>query len=240
MKKQYIAVIDSGIGGLTTLFELQKNIKNVNFLYYGDNFNAPYGNRVSLDLENLLKNAIDKVLQYNVNCIVVACNTLSVSVLEKLRDYCPVAMFGIYPPVEIALLSNKTTLLLATVKTAEKFTSINNFTSLGLPNLAKDIENNIFNLEKVCIKDHLKPLGCKSGFNTLILGCTHYNFIKNEIINHLKPQLTICGNVYTVNKVKEYIKFKNRLEITNENNIVFIGENKKFNKIAYKIYSNRQ
>ena len=53
MDNQYIAVMDSGIGGISVLTELIKNFPNQNFLYFGDNDNAPYGNRSKQDLLNL-------------------------------------------------------------------------------------------------------------------------------------------------------------------------------------------
>ncbi|MBR5191781.1 MAG: aspartate/glutamate racemase family protein [Clostridia bacterium] len=237
MKKQYVAVLDSGIGGLTTLYELVKTLPNENFLYYGDNYNAPYGNRVKGDLISLLKNSLDKVLQFDLKCIVVACNTLSVSALEYVRNYSPIETFGIYPPVEKAIISGEKTLLLATAKTAKNYKSNNLFLSFGLVNLAKDIEDNIFNLERINVQNHLKPLGQINEINTLILGCTHYNFIKNEIINHLKPQLTICGNKYLLKNVENFIKSQKHKEKSSENEILFIGDNADFNKKVYFHYA---
>ena len=79
MNNQYIAVIDSGIGGISVLRELIKSFPCEKFLYFGDNKNTPYGNKSKRDLLNLAIHNINILKSYPIKAIVLACNTLSVN-----------------------------------------------------------------------------------------------------------------------------------------------------------------
>ena len=186
MIDSYIAVIDSGIGGISVLKELVKNFPTERFLYFGDNFNAPYGNKGRKELLSLTLSNLNIILRYNVKAIVLACNTLSVNVLGELMNFSPVQVFGTFPPVENFLIKGKRGLLLATERTAEKYRGIRNLHSVGLKKLVIDIEKNAFNLTDLNFEKHLFDsvgdfVDKKGFYDVVILGCTHYVFIKNKI-----------------------------------------------------------
>ena len=83
MNNDYIAVLDSGIGGISVLNELLKLMPNQNFIYFGDNKNAPYGSKNLKTLLELTKSNLDYLTSsFNLKGLVLGCNTLSVNFLS--------------------------------------------------------------------------------------------------------------------------------------------------------------
>lgn len=239
MNSGYIAVLDSGIGGISVLKKLEKAFPFENFLYFGDNLNSPYGNRSRQNLLSLAIHNIDIIKTYPLKMLVLACNTLSVNILNEIKEYSNMVVFGIFPPVESLMCSGKKTILLSTVKTSQIFKSKNGFESVGFYDLASDIERNLFCLEKVnflnCKTNAFLDLKkCKKGdFQNVILGCTHYNFIKNQIVNHFQPQNVYDGTDNLISQMQKVIKKPKSLEKHCRNKTLFIGENAKLNQIFY-------
>lgn len=231
MNDGYIAVLDSGIGGISLLIELIKVLPNERYLYLGDNKNAPYGNKSVRELMNITEKNIDFIKQYNIKALALGCNTLSVLLLDKIKAYADLPVFGVFPPVEKAMCENELVMLLATTGTAKKYENIQTVKAVGLPNLAREIEKNAFCLEKVDFAKEMKGV-CneKMLFQTLILGCTHYNFLKNKIIDHLKPQKVLNGEYFTAKMIKKFIKSNKSLENNKGFSVLFIGENADFNR----------
>lgn len=243
MKEQYIAVLDSGIGGISVLNEMIKIMPNEKYLYFGDNKNAPYGNRTEKSLKDITFKNIDAIKQYNIKALVVGCNTLSTTILPQISEYASVATFGVFPPVESSIVNGERTLLLCTNKTAEKYKNIKEVTVVGLERLANDIEQNLSNLDAVDFITNIEQYSrvfCgnlssdKCCYDTIILGCTHYVFIKNKIFNHFRPRKMICGEIFTAKVVYEFLKNTKSLEKYKRFSIDFLGESAKINEEFYK------
>ena len=240
MDNQYIAVMDSGIGGISVLTELVKYFPNQNFLYFGDNDNAPYGNRSKQDLLNLTIHNIDTLKLYPIKAIVLACNTLSVNLIKQISEYSNLKTFGIFPPVESCEVMGKKTVLLATQRTCLNYKDSALFKTVGFYDLAKKIEDNIFNPNKINIlscayKSELCLANKKKGeFYNLIIGCTHYNFIKNEIIDHFQPQKVFDGTKNLILQMNKYFKNKKTLVNSYQKQILFVGKNAKINEKIFK------
>lgn len=242
MKDGYVALLDSGIGGISLLKELIKIMPNEKYLYFGDNDNAPYGSKNLATLRDLTLKNIDYIKQYNIKALVVACNTLSVNLLEDISAYSGLKTFGVFPPVERALMSGRNCLLLATERTAENFKNIKGITSLGLKNLASEIENNATRLNQLNVQGMFSPykdnIKTEKGFyDVVILGCTHYFFIKDKIFDHFRPQKIIYGESFTANKVKNYFLSTKTLGNYKRKTVLFIGKNAQKNKQFYDFYS---
>ena len=253
MKKQYIAVIDSGIGGISALTELDKTLSGENFLYLGDNDNAPYGTRTKDDLLGITVNNIEYLKGLGeLKAIVLGCNTLSVGLLDKIRYYCePIPVFGVFPPVETAALSGKKSLLLATPLTAEKYTceKKRGVSVIGLPRLAKTIEEHAFGLESVAADGEIDEAMFLAGlekdnragaFENIILGCTHYSFIKNKISDHFKPKRILNGVEYTAKTAAAVLKTKKSSVNNCRNSVLFVGKNSELNRLFYEKVVKRQ
>ncbi len=266
MNKGYVAIMDSGIGGLSVLAELKKRLPNESFIYFGDNENAPYGCRSEIDLLGLTMENLQVLKKYPLKCVVLGCNTLSTTIIRELSYYNPeIKFFGTYPPVEINQIRNRKVLLICTSNTAKKYKVSDNVCVLPTKNLAYDIERNIYNLNKVDFSKHVTDafndvygknlsnnlLTTKDAqmttknlkmifdhqlryFEVVILGCTHYFFIKNKIFDHFRPHIILGGESFTANKVKQYLQNDKRLEKHCKNQTIFIGKSAKLNKRVFE------
>lgn len=223
-----VAVLDSGIGGISTLNELVKALPNQRFIYYGDNKNAPYGNKSKKYLTNRAFQIIDGLKAYNLKAIVLACGTLSSVAINQIKNRYAIKVFGVVPPLDEENCIKKKTLLLATENTAKKYKNIKGLVSVGLPKLATDIEKNKFCLERVNVIEHIKDAGLgdieKGYFDSVILGCTHYIFVKNKIFNHFCPQKITSGNVLTAKLLSDYLQSEKSLVKTKGNQVLFLGD----------------
>ncbi len=247
MKEGYIAVLDSGIGGISVLKLLVNVMPYERYIYLGDNDNAPYGNLSNMQLSLLMSKNIDVLRNFPLKAIVLGCNTLSVRIREFICEYSGVKTFGVFPPVESVLNKDKKTLLLSTVKTAQIYNhiykGIKNFTAIGLKNLASNIEKNCFNLNRVDLTENLSTenivvygdyVNSKSYYDNVILGCTHYFFIKNKIINHFCPQKIFSGEIFAVNALASFLKNQKSLANFRRNDIIFMGNNADKNKNIFE------
>ena len=230
MNNEYIAIFDSGIGGFSCLISAAKKLYGEKFLYLGDNKNAPYGNKPLRELYLLTEKNLAEILKYNVKVIIFGCNTLSASILPIIAKICPVPVFGVYPPVQKRMGK---TVLFATPITCARYKNTKNLILNPLKMLAADIERNKYNLSKVDITNHISNVDLFSP-DLMILGCTHYFFVKNQFIDHFCPQKVISGEDYTATKVQNFV-VGNRLTAKNKTfNVDFIGENAEEN---YKFYN---
>ena len=103
-KKDYIAVFDSGVGGISVLRHLHRRMPRERYVYYGDCANAPYGSRSTEDVRRLaLAAARHLTEQYPVKALVVACNTATAAAIEVLRrEYPDLIVVGIEPALKLA------------------------------------------------------------------------------------------------------------------------------------------
>ena len=84
-KNDYIAVFDSGVGGISVLRHLVEQMPNERFLYFGDSANAPYGTRTTEEIRALTFAAVEKLLGRGVKALVLACNTATAAAAKALR-----------------------------------------------------------------------------------------------------------------------------------------------------------
>ncbi len=245
MNIKNILVYDSGIGGLSVLSLLNKALNNKNIIYYGDNFNAPYGSMNERVLYYIVSNNILN-LPFDIDLIVLGCNTASLSIRRKIEERFNIKTIGVFPCIENQIINNKKILLLGTPLTISKIKDAHNLTKIGLKNLAFDIERNIFNVDSLDLSEHFNQKNNYSidyiknqAYDTVILGCTHYHFIENQIFNHFRPLEIISGNFYTLNEVVKYCKCGKSLDNSKRNNLLFYGEFADFNEKVYdKFYKN--
>jgi len=247
----YIAVFDSGIGGLSVLNELIRIMPNERYIYFGDNRNSPYGCKSERELLSLTFNVISEILNYPVKAIVVGCNTLSVTILEQIQKMTLVPVFGVFPPVESCVCKGRS-LLLCTPNTAKKYAKrYNGVDVLSLPYLAKDIEDKIYSLENINLDFHFSTgdfyganqdkINFLTEYNRIILGCTHYFFVKNQILAHFNHRDLISGDIATALRVKNYLTSKKSLANNKRFLVLFLGNNAQKNyNIYYKVVNEMQ
>ena len=192
-----IGIFDSGIGGVTVLKEILKLMPNEKYIYYSDSINNPYGDREDKEIINICDNITKNLINKNCKVIVIACNTASAKAVDFLRNkYNNIPFIAIEPAYKMVhdFAEDKETLVMATKGTieSEKFNLLlkkydNHKTYLlSCVGLADIIEEG--NKEK--IKEYLKTNlnEYKGKIQNVVLGCTHYPLIIDEIKN-------VLGNV---------------------------------------------
>src|SRR5215472_3753127 len=98
-----IGVFDSGVGGLTILGELLRDLPDERYIYYGDTGNCPYGVRPKAEIQLLAQNAARLLLSHQAKLIVVACNAATVSAISVLRAcFSDIEFVGVVPAVNPA------------------------------------------------------------------------------------------------------------------------------------------
>ena len=230
-KSSPIGIFDSGIGGINVLYRAKKLMPSENFIYLGDNGNTPYGNKKIEKLKELCKNSIESLTALNCKAICVACNTLSTTLFDYMKSISTVPIIPTLP-INVATKTNKATLM-ATPNTINSNYVKTNFQSVSLiplPFLAKEIEDNIFDLSKVNVRYDVR--GVKEGCDLIILGCTHYSFVKNEI-ERLSNVKTVDTLDHTCNLILETIQNLGLVN-TKGGKITFIGDYKRYNRRVYK------
>ena len=197
MKSQeYVLVYDSGIGGLSTLSCLKKTCPNLNYLYYADTKNCPYGSKSVSELQALILDNIKSLeSKFNIIAIVLACNTATTSSAEFLRQKLAVPIIGTEPNVKeperqgyghICVLATPLTIKQNKLLNLEN--TINaNIRNIGMKNLAQLIEEYELSQDKHILRQilqRIKKTMIKIPKSTaIVLGCTHYIFVKKHIEN---------------------------------------------------------
>ncbi|MBQ7880871.1 MAG: aspartate/glutamate racemase family protein [Clostridia bacterium] len=199
--KSPIALIDSGIGGLSLLKSLTKKYPNENYIYLADNQYMPYGNKSAKVLQNRLLELINFLYNdYSVKLVILACNTASASALAFLNKHSPVKVLGL----NIANLFGDNTKIICTKLSAKCFKGLNTY---PCPKLANDIEGNIFN--KANLSKKIKRLLVKADISedNIVLGCTHYELVGNIFAK-------VLPNKNFIYPCAEFVK---NLKLTNPN-----------------------
>ncbi len=221
-----IGIFDSGIGGITVLKEIVKIMPQENYIYYSDSKNNPYGDKSEEEVKKICDDIVQKFIGKNCKAIVIACNTASAMAKDYLRKkYKDILIFAIEPAYKMVYdySYNKETLVMATKGTieSEKFKLLlakynNNKTVLlactGLADLIEEGNNEKINKY---LNKNLKKY--KNKVENVVLGCTHYPLIQNEIKG-------VLGNVKFFNGAPNLAKHVK--DVLEENNLINNGEGK--------------
>ncbi len=223
-----IGVFDSGIGGLTVLKELQSFLPGESFIYYGDNVNAPYGNKSIKQLKELSKRAVNILMKSKVKAIVIACNTLSTNLYNYIKDCAHVPVVKTTPLIS----SCENDCLLCTVKTSESEFVKKNYkcSVIGFETLAQEIEKNVFNLSAIDLSLVLSRIPLTT--ERIILGCTHYHFIKPMIKTAFKVPVVdgvLKVKIDLLNELKKHRLFS----LQKKGSVKFVGDSYELNCKVY-------
>ncbi len=193
LKDRYIAVIDSGVGGISVLRHLRQELPGERFLYYGDSANAPYGTRPTDEIRTLTLALAEKLVQRGIKALVVACNTATAAAIEELRRAYPeLIVVGIEPALKTAAdrFPGGTVGVMATPATLreEKFARLlarcaDHCTVVKLPaaGLVELVERGKADSPEAeaLLRPLLAPWALK--LDALVLGCTHYPFAAKTV-----------------------------------------------------------
>lgn len=204
MSERPIAVIDSGVGGISVLRELLKIMPWEHYLYFGDSANAPYGSKTKGEVLELTRHNLKLLRERGIKALVIACNTATSAAAAVLREENPdLPIIGIEPAIKPAafLFPHPRVLVMATPLTLkeEKFRALvarfadrEEIIPLPCPGLVELIEAG--NLDGEAINRYLEELFApyiRQKIDAVVLGCTHYPHIKNVIARHVPLRATI-------------------------------------------------
>jgi glutamate racemase len=232
-----IGFFDSGVGGISVLKEARNLLPYENFIYFGDSKNAPYGIKSVEEVKKLTFAAVDFLISKGVKAIVIACNTATSAAIEDLRNnYIDIPIIGIEPALKPAVESKNPgkIIIMATPMTLSetKFSNLMNsfkhkaeIIPLPCAGLVELIENgNIEGKEvNLYLTQKLNPY-LSSAISSVVLGCTHYPFIKAELSKILgKSTEIIDGSLGTAKQLKRQLQNMNSLNSqSNPGNIEII------------------
>jgi len=214
----YIAVFDSGVGGLTILHDALDKLPNEDFLYYADSANVPYGSKSAEEIRDLVSLAVEKIMSHPVKAIVIACNTATSIAITDLREKYDIPIIGMEPAIKVAadVHPSDKILVMATEITLqkEKYLDLVNRLDLGdrvepcaMPGLVDFAEDFTFEGAEVkaYLASSLEHLDLEE-YGTVVLGCTHFLYFKKVIREILPSHIKIVdGNQGTVNRLYSLI-----------------------------------
>lgn len=206
-----IGVFDSGVGGLTVVKELMKQLPNENLVYFGDTARVPYGIKsketvIRFSIENILF-----LLKHDVKLICVACNTASSVALPVIKNNFKVPVMGVITPgvrEAVYATKNKRIGVIGTKGTInsrayeieiEQLDPDIKVTVAACPLFVPFVEEGWHSgdVVKKVARKYLEPLR-RAGVDTLILGCTHYPLLKPVIKNVMGPKVTLIDSAKQV------------------------------------------
>lgn len=224
-----IGIFDSGLGGINVLKEMIKVHPYESYIYIGDNKNVPYGNKSIDELYTLSTKIIDKLIEFDVDIVIVACGTISSNVYEKLQNYCSVPIVNIVATTIdcINKLKIDSIAVMATPNTIKSHIFKKNLKSeevyeVECKDLASIIENNTTNeTKKIYIEKYLCDVK-KQDVKNIILGCTHYPLVKEEIQKYLNNVVIfdmgiILAQHFSITKSNDKLEVKVFFTYDNEN-----------------------
>jgi glutamate racemase len=211
MKNKPIGIFDSGVGGLTVVKQIFRRLPNEEIVYLGDTARVPYGTKSPETIKRFAVENADFLMKFKVKLIVVACNTVSSTSMDILREKFSIPIVGVIKPgaekaVQITR-NNKVGIIgtYTTVKSKAYEKEIRHFSrdvetaSKACPLFVPLVEEGWLKEEITfsIVKKYLKPLMAKK-IDTLILGCTHYPLLKSVISKVIGKEVKIIDSASSV------------------------------------------
>lgn len=205
--RQAIAILDSGVGGLTVVKEVMRQLPQESIIYFGDTARAPYGPRDVSEVIQFTEQIVEYLLKFDPKMIVIACNTATAIALDLLRSYVQVPVLGVIQPGaraaikktkigSVGVIGTENTIRSGAYQQALQLIAPNlSVTSLACPQLVPLVENRMFRTADArrVVAESLRPL-LRSPIDCLILGCTHYPFLADAIAEVIGPRVAIISS----------------------------------------------
>lgn len=212
MDKRSIGIFDSGVGGLTVLSEIKKELPNENLIYLGDTKNFPYGSKTKEQIIEFAIQNTEKLIELGAKIIVIACGTATSQAIEVLKEKFTLPIIGIIEPTveyvktqnihRIGVIATEGTIRSGAweKKLKEKIENIE-VINKACPMLATIAEEGRAKSEegRTVIKKYMEPFK-KNKIDKIILGCTHYPIYQEIIKKELGYSVELINTGITVSK----------------------------------------
>ena len=222
MDNRPIGFFDSGLGGLTCIPYLMKALPEEKIIYFGDTARTPYGSKATSTIMNFSREIADFLVMSNVKMIVIACNTVSATCLEELRERFPqIPILGIIDPAakkvaedfgsddNVGIIGTKVTIASkAYERCIDEHDGKVNIHEVACPAFVPLIEEGIIenDIMDLTIKYYMDDFVKNNDLDAVILGCTHYPLIKDNI-ERIYPDLEIINpSNIIVNDIKKVLE----------------------------------
>ncbi len=214
-----IGVFDSGVGGISVLRELVRELPEENFWFFGDSAHAPYGEKSTEEIRRLAVGIADRMIAGGVKAVVIACNTATSAAVRTIREIYgnQIPVIGIEPALKPAarMEHHGKILVMATPATLklDKYHTLSGslageaeFLPVACEGLAARIEKG--NLDAADLKELLRSLiGDYAGkVDGVVLGCTHYPFIRRQIAEIVGDVPMFDGGAGTARELRRQLE----------------------------------
>jgi len=248
--QQAIAVLDSGVGGLTVVKEVMRQLPREKILYFGDTARTPYGSRSAEQVVEFTREIVDYLIQFNPKMIVIACNTATAVALDDITNRVSVPVVGVIGPGSRAALGRTRTGVVGvigtegTIRSGAYEAALNLLSKGGVkvvsracPDFVPLVEDGNFRsaFTSQVVEAALAPLR-GAGIDSLILGCTHYPFLADTISETMGPGVALISSAdETAREIRMILERSGQLAEGDEaplHQFFCSGEPAKFREIA--------
>ncbi|WP_459129446.1 glutamate racemase [Guggenheimella bovis] len=213
---QFIGVFDSGLGGITVLSDLKRELPQENYIFIGDSKHAPYGEKSKEEITERCRAITEDLVGRGAKAILIACNTATSACVEELRREYSIPIVGMEPALKPAVLKGESPILvLATDYTIknDKFMRLKDRVvhgekvySVSAPRLVRFVESGSLDSKELdlYLDEILEGL---DDTKSVVLGCTHFLYLKEAIQKHFKHPITFFdGNHGTIERLKSLLE----------------------------------
>lgn len=255
--KQPIGIFDSGVGGLTVAKEIKRLMPHEDLIYFGDTKHLPYGDKSKEAIVGYCLKIVQFLLEMNCKAIVIACNTATANALKEVlalvNNQLPV--FDVINPVaekvafeihtNVGVIATKATvasgLYKKSIRKLNKYIKVD---ELATPMLVPAIEEGFANhpITHAIIYNYLSNNKLKN-IETLILGCTHYPLLQNEIKQYYGNRVRVIDSPHIV--ASQVMSVLDKYQLLNDKNpepsyrFYLSDITKNFEKISRKFFGNK-
>jgi glutamate racemase len=246
MDNRPIGIFDSGVGGLSVLLEIQRLLPNETSIFFADQAFVPYGEKTQEELVDRVTKIIEFLRTKNIKAVVVACNTATVYTIDEIRKKFDLPIIGTVPVVKTLASVSKTRkgAVLSTPATAkspyltdliQKFALDMEIAKVGGSKLEELVEAGDLDSPKInqILQETLEPL-VTSGVDALALGCTHYPFLRAQIVSIVGPNVAVLDSGAAVaRRLQEILRNNDTLATQKtEDEYYTTGDEDKFRNVA--------
>ena len=201
-----IGIFDSGVGGLTVARAIMTQLPRESIIYIGDTAHSPYGTKAIAEVREYALEVLDTLVEQGVKMLVIACNTASAAMLRDARERYDVPVIEVIQPAvrrAVSATRNSRVGVIATQATTTSRAYDDAFAaaphlqlfSQACPRFVEFVERGEMHSPELLAvaEEYLAPLR-EAGVDTVVLGCTHYPFLKGPISLVMGPEVTLVSS----------------------------------------------
>ena len=229
----FVGVFDSGVGGVSVLQHLVRELPGEDFHYFGDSAHAPYGGKTASEVYDLSRTIAERMLADGAKAIVIACNTATSAAASQLRAaYLQIPVIGVEPALKPAVLAGGTgkVLVMATQVTLaldkfhrleERWAHDAQVIPVACGGLVECVERG--DLDDPALLDVIERLvgQYRGEVDRVVLGCTHYPFVRKQIAQVLGDVTFFDGGAGTARQLHRLLEQEGLLRTGQQGSVLF-------------------